>query len=162
MSKDLADRLRVLLRDPISAFGAEIEALQVQRAGARRLVRLLVDKDGGVTMDDVAELTGVVSRLLDASPIMGDAPYVLEVSSPGVERPLTLPRHWRRNVGRKVRVRLKDDDRVVLGRVRCIDERAETVTIEMEPSEPRRVLPLTEIKRAVVQVEFEKRDGAEE
>lgn len=162
MSKDLADRLRVLLQDPISSAGADIEAVQVQRAGARRLVRLLVDKDGGVTMDDVAELTGVVSRLLDVSPIMGDAPYVLEVSSPGVERPLTLPRHWRRNVGRKVRVRLKDDDHVVLGRVTDFDERAETVTIEPERGEPRRVLPLTDIGRAVVQVELERSDGVGE
>ena len=58
-----------------------------------------VDKDGGVTLDDVADATREVSRVLDDSDVMGEQPYTLEVTSRGVDKPLTLPRHWRRNAG---------------------------------------------------------------
>ena len=61
------------------------------------MLRVAVDKDGGVTLDDVADATREVNRVLDGSDVMGEQPYTLEVTSRGVDRPLTLPRHWRRN-----------------------------------------------------------------
>ena len=70
---------------------------------------MLVDKDGGVSLDEVAEVSQAVSATLDlpaADAVLGAAPYVLEVSSPGIDRPLVHPRHWRRAVGRLVRVQL--------------------------------------------------------
>jgi len=75
--------------------------------GRRTEVRVLVDKDGGISLDDVAQVSQAVSAVLDqpaADAILGATPYVLEVSSPGVDRPLTEPRHWRRAIGRLVRV----------------------------------------------------------
>ena len=71
--------------------GLDLEAVEVTPAGRRRVLRVAVDKDGGVTLDDVADATREVSRVLDATDTMGEQPYTLEVTSPGVDRPLTLP-----------------------------------------------------------------------
>ena len=71
-------------------------------AGRRSVVRVVVDRDGGVDLDAVAEVSRAVSEALDGADDLGSSPYVLEVTSPGVDRPLTAPRHWRRNAGRLV------------------------------------------------------------
>jgi ribosome maturation factor RimP len=75
----------------------------VTAAGRRSVLRVIVDRDGGVDLDAVAEISRAVSAALDATDELGGSPYVLEVTSPGVDRPLTAPRHWRRNIGRLVR-----------------------------------------------------------
>src|SRR5215216_6418819 len=100
---DMTDRLAGLLAEPIEALGLDLEAVDLSKAGKRSVLRVAVDKDGGVDMDDVAAATREVSQLLDESDVMGGGSYTLEVSSPGVDRPLTLPRHWRRNAGRLVK-----------------------------------------------------------
>ena len=112
----VADRVEQALEPAISKRGLDLEVVDVQPAGRRRLVRVLVDRDGGITLDEVAELSHDLSEVLDASEAMGDQPYVLEVSSPGVDRPLTLPRHWRRAKGRLVNVDLTDGGSIA-GRV---------------------------------------------
>jgi ribosome maturation factor RimP len=84
----------------------DLESVRVSPAGRRRLLRLVVDADGGVGLDAIAEISREVSACLDASGAMGEVPYTLEVSSPGVDRPLTEPRHWRRAQGRLVSVPL--------------------------------------------------------
>ncbi|MGH3411838.1 MAG: ribosome maturation factor RimP, partial [Marmoricola sp.] len=96
------DRLAVLLEEPLAAVGFDLEGVELSNVGKRRLLRVAVDKDAGVTMDDIAEATREVGRVLDDSEVMGERAYTLEVSSRGVDRPLTLPRHWRRNLGRLV------------------------------------------------------------
>ena len=109
MSNDeTRDRLAEVLTEPLAAAGLDVEAIEITPAGKRRLLRVAVDKDGGVTMDDIAEATKEVSRVLDGSDVMGEQPYTLEVTSPGTDRPLTLPRHWRRNEGRLVKVAARD------------------------------------------------------
>src|SRR5262250_1987602 len=102
---DPADVAR-LLEPVITAAGMDLESVRVSPAGRRRLLRLVVDADGGVGLDEIAEVSREVSARLDASGAMGDIPYTLEVSSPGVDRPLTEPRHWRRARGRLVSVSL--------------------------------------------------------
>ena len=79
-------------------------------AGKRRLLRVVVDRDGGVDLDDVAGVSTAVSAALDESDAMGGAPYVLEVTSPGVDRPLTAPRHWRRATDPLVKVATAEGD----------------------------------------------------
>jgi ribosome maturation factor RimP len=91
-----------LLEPVIRAAGMDLETVRVSPAGRRRLLRLVVDADGGVDLDQITEISREVSARLDASGAMGEAPYTLEVSSPGVDRPLTEPRHWRRACGRLV------------------------------------------------------------
>ena len=110
------DRIEAELVDPLSALGFDVEAVEVTPAGKRRVLRVAVDKDGGVTLDDVADATREVSRVLDESDVMGELPYTLEVTSRGVDRPLTLPRHWRRNADRLAKVTLTDGT-TVTGRI---------------------------------------------
>lgn len=90
----------------VHALGMDLESVKVTTAGRRRLLRMVVDSDGGVSLDDAALASRELSVKFDASDVMGDMPYTLEVSSPGVDRPLTEPRHWQRAVGRLVRVPL--------------------------------------------------------
>ena len=110
------DRIEAELVDPLSVMGLDVEAVEVTPAGKRRVLRVAVDKDGGVTLDDVADATREVSRVLDDSDVMGEMPYTLEVTSRGVDRPLTLPRHWRRNEDRLVKATLADGSEVT-GRI---------------------------------------------
>jgi ribosome maturation factor RimP len=98
------DRVTRLAAAVIGALGMELESVRLTTAGRRRLLRVVVDSDRGVSLDDAALASRELSSKLDASDVMGEMPYTLEVSSPGVDRPLTQPRHWQRAVGRLVRV----------------------------------------------------------
>lgn len=150
----LVDLLTELLTGPLAALGVDLEAVEVTRAGRRRMLRVAVDKDGGPTMDDVAEVTREVSRLLDGSDVMGEQPYTLEVSSRGVDRPLALPRHWRRNTGRLVKADLADGS-TVSGRVVGSDEESATLDV----SGTQRRIPYADVRRARVQIEFKPKEG---
>jgi ribosome maturation factor RimP len=103
-------RLERLLEPVVRAAGLDLESVRIGSAGRRRLLRVVVDGDGGVSLDSIALVSREVSVRLDDSGAMGEAPYTLEVSSPGVDRPLTQPRHWRRALGRLVRVPLAGPD----------------------------------------------------
>ena len=88
----------------VEAQGLDLEDVVVTQAGKRRQLRVVVDQDGGISLDTVAAVSTAVAAQLDDSDAMGGSPYVLEVTSPGVDRPLTAPRHWRRNRTRLVKV----------------------------------------------------------
>jgi ribosome maturation factor RimP len=114
-------RLRELVEPVVVEAGYDLEEISISPAGRRSVVRVVVDRDGGVDLDAVADVSRAVSAALDDDEALGDSPYVLEVTSPGVDRPLTEPRHWRRNVGRMVsagektgRIREVTDDGVVI------------------------------------------------
>jgi ribosome maturation factor RimP len=102
-----ADRLVRLLEPVVHAMNMDLEDIRVTAAGRRRVLRVVVDADGGVSLDDIALASRELSVKLDGSAEMGEQPYTLEVSSPGVDRPLTQPRHWRRAAGRLVVAPLK-------------------------------------------------------
>src|SRR5580692_8963215 len=97
-------RINRVLSPVVTAAGFDLESVRVSTAGRRRLLRVMVDADGGPSLDDIAVLSRSLSAELDSSGVMGEDAYTLEVSSPGVDRPLTEPRHWRRARGRLVRV----------------------------------------------------------
>lgn len=149
----LEARLDAALTDPLRALGLDLEAIELTPAGKRRVLRIAVDKDGGVTLDDVAEATRAINDVLDADDVMGAQPYTLEVTSRGVDRPLTLPRHWRRNRGRLVKVTLVEGGQVT-GRIGASDD--EGVTLSVEGSERRTAYP--DIAKALVQIEFTRID----
>jgi ribosome maturation factor RimP len=151
-------KLRELVERTVAETGADLEDLVEQKAGSRRLLRVAVDRDGGVTSDDLSEVSHALSVALDASDVMGEAPYVLEVTSPGVDRPLTLPRHWRRNVGRLVKVTLAEGGELT-GRVTDADEDGTDLLVDGS-AEPRRV-SYADVAKAKVQVEFN-RAGAQD
>ena len=149
------DRLAGVLTDPLSAVGLDLEAVDLTPAGKRRLLRVAVDKDGGVTLDDIADATKEVSRLLDESDVMGEQPYTLEVTSPGVDRPLTHPRHWRRNAGRLVKVALHDG-RTVTGRIAGSDDASASLDVEGAGTEQ---VALADVAKAKVQIEFNRKES---
>jgi ribosome maturation factor RimP len=103
-------QLASLLEPVVHAMNMDLEGIRVSRAGRRRVLRVIIDADGGVSLDDIALASRELSSRLDRADEMGDDPYTLEVSSPGVDRPLTLPRHWRRNIGRLVVTSASDGD----------------------------------------------------
>lgn len=154
------DRVEAELVAPLAALALDVEAVELTPAGKRRVLRVAVDKDGGVNLDDVAEATRVVGEVLDASDVMGEMPYTLEVTSRGVDRPLTLPRHWRRNVDRLVKYSLTDGAEVT-GRILAADPDdapAPSATVEVDGTQ-REVL-LADVVRALVQIEFNRKPGA--
>jgi ribosome maturation factor RimP len=136
----------------VVAAGYDLEDLSVTAAGRRRLVRVVIDRDGGVTLDDAAAISRAISAALDDDDPMGTAAYVLEVTSPGVDRPLTLPRHWRRNIGRLVTATLAEGS--VTGRI--VENTDTTVTLDVDGEA--HALDLAEIAKAVVQVELNRKD----
>jgi ribosome maturation factor RimP len=152
-----AARLSQLLAPLVETTGADLEDVDVSKAGRRSVVRVVVDRDGGVSMDDVADVSRVVSEALDqldeADPSALGPSYVLEVTSPGVDRPLTAPRHWRRNVSRLVTVALREGPNVT-GRVVSADDDAVVLDVDGD----RLTLALTDVVRGTVQVEFSRKD----
>jgi ribosome maturation factor RimP len=149
MSTTPSERLRVLLEPLVGAAGMDLEDITVTPAGKRRILRVVVDADGGVGLDDVAHLSRVLSDALDTTDAMPGVPYVLEVTSPGVDRPLTMPRHWRRARARLVKVVL-DAGGELTGRVTEAGDDA----VVLDVGGQTRTLPYAGIKRAAVQVEF--------
>ncbi len=153
MSSASTDHLGELLAPVVGALGVDLDAIELASAGRRTVLRVVVDRDGVLTLDDIAGLTRAVSRQLDASDAMGERAYTLEVSSRGVDRPLTLPRHWVRNAGRLVRVRLVHGGELT-GRVMIADD---GVALDVDGSA--RQVAYAEVDRAQVQVEFKQLEG---
>ncbi|MDX6359832.1 MAG: ribosome maturation factor RimP [Nocardioidaceae bacterium] len=147
-----SSRIHEVLGDPLAALDLDLEAVELTPAGKVRVLRIAVDKDGGVTLDDIAEATRAVSGVLDDSDLMGETAYTLEVTSRGVDRPLTEPRHWRRNHDRLVKATL-DDGSQLTGRIGDSDDTG--VTLEVSGIERR--LAYERIAKALVQVEFNRK-----
>ncbi len=150
------EALLEILGQPLSSSGLDLEDVEIATAGRRRLVRVLVDKDGGATLDDIAEATQLVGGLLDRTDALDDNPYTLEVTSPGVDRPLTQPRHWRRNVHRLVKVQTHHNGGFT-GRI--VEAHDAGATIDVDGSE--RALAYADVATARVEIEFSRRRPAE-
>lgn len=163
MSTTQSDRLRALLDPIVSRSGADLEDVKVTAAGKRRQLLVVVDADGGVPLDLVAGLSRGISQALDDSDAMGGAPYVLEVTSPGVDRPLAGPRHYRRALGRLVRLRLADGDELT-ARITAVDDDGLDLEVPgvkgRRPTERR--IAFSGIARARVEIEFSRRAGQDD
>jgi ribosome maturation factor RimP len=148
-------RIADVISPVVTAAGMDLESVRVTAAGRRRLLRVVVDSDRGVSLDDAAAVSRDLSAVLDTAAVIGDFPYTLEVSSPGVDRPLTERRHWRRAVGRLVRVMVTDSTGSwpVAGRVVAADTDVVTLDVEGDPKTPRR-FPYDVLGPGAIQVEF--------
>jgi ribosome maturation factor RimP len=148
-------RIAEAISPVVTAAGMDLESVRVTAAGRRRLLRVVVDSDRGVSLDDAAAISRDLSAVLDTAAVMGDFPYTLEVSSPGVDRPLTERRHWRRAVGRLVRVTVTDSagSGPVSGRVVAADADGVTLDAEGDPK-TRRHFPYDVLGPGAIQVEF--------
>ena len=159
-----ATRLAGWIEPVVTGAGFDLEELVVTPAGRRSVVRVVVDRDEGVSLDDVAEVSRAVSAVLDREDgDLGRSPYVLEVTSPGVDRPLTEHRHWRRNAGRLVTVAVgpAGSPEQLTGRITAVDDAGVTLAVEKpgkpgakrKPPTPRQV-PWAQLGAGRVQVEF--------
>ncbi|MFD7645449.1 ribosome maturation factor RimP [Kitasatospora sp. NPDC059795] len=160
MSTTPTDRLRTLLEPLAAEAGLDLEEVKVTQAGSRRQVQIDVDADGGVDLDAIAEFSRLVGQALDESDLMGDAAYLLEVGSPGAERPLNEPRHWRRATGRLAAIKLVDGAELT---AQVLESDEDGALVEVQPVKGRgrpkeRRLEFAEIARARVQVEFNRKD----
>lgn len=148
-----SERIAEVVAPVLEQFALDLDAVEIKPAGRRSVVRVVVDGDGpdgtGPSLDDIAEATKAVSGALDTSDATGAGPYTLEVTSRGVSRPLTLPRHWRRNTDRLVKVSLADGE-VLTGRIIASDE--DTVTLDVDGAS--RQVAYSGIRTALVQVEL--------
>lgn len=164
------------LAPTLEPLGLLVEEVTVMPAGKRRLVRVLIDRAielgepiteavEPLTLDEIADATRLISDELDATDVMGSQPYTLEVSSPGTDRPLTLPRHFARNVTRLVTLTLAADGDAkpdkVAGRITRADAEGLDLTPEQDGNKagaPTGAQPqhfnYTSITSAKVQVEF--------
>ena len=145
---DLGAALEPVVRDAVDAAGFELEELEVQRAGRRSLVKVVVDADSGIGLDEVADVSRTVSGVLDGHDHVLGGPYTLEVTSPGIDRPLTKPRHWRRNRLRLVKVRAGEES--FTGRVGEADDDG----VQLLVGGQLRRLEFAAVSHAVVEVEF--------
>ena len=129
-----------------------------RRDGGRRVLRVTVDRDGGVDLDAISETSERISRRLDLEDVVSGS-YTLEVSSPGVERPLRAPRDFVGRVGEKVKVKTAepvDGSRTHVGTLVAVD--AESIVVSTENGERR--IPLDEIRSARTLFEWGVRGGS--
>jgi ribosome maturation factor RimP len=157
------DRLAALIAPAVEEAGFDLEAVTVSQAGRRSLVKVVVDGADGVSLDDIAAVSRLVSGLLDGDDtVAGSQPYVLEVTSPGVDRPLTQPRHWARAAGRLVEVPVDgaggDGTSKITGRV----VRADGEGVLLDVAGEHRSYGYGELGPGRVQIEFNRPQRGEE
>ncbi|MEU3775669.1 ribosome maturation factor RimP [Streptomyces sp. NPDC032472] len=163
MSTTQSDRLRGLLEPLVAARGLDLEDIELSKAGKRRMLRIIVDSDEGVELDACAELSREVSDRLDETDAMGEGEYVLEVSSPGADRPLTEHRHYVRAIGRLVKFQLAEGGELI---ARILDADDEGMDLEVPGVKGRkptaRRIAFADVAKARVEIEFNRKDKKEE
>jgi ribosome maturation factor RimP len=147
----MSDELSAELEPVVAQFGLDLDELRLTKAGKRRVLEVVLDGDNGVDLDVVAAVSRAISEHLDESTIMGQLPYLLEVGSRGVGRPLTKAAHWSRNIGRLVHV--VGDAIDVTGRIVAFDD--PQVTLDVVGTE--KVFDFSTISRAMIEVEFNRK-----
>lgn len=166
------ERVFADLAQVLAPLGLVVEDVSVMPAGKRRLVRVLVDRalpEGAdatsvippLDLDHVAEVTRAISERLDETDAMGEQAYVLEVSSPGIDHPLTQPRHFRRNVGRLVELTLPEQAPVT-GRISRADDAGFTLEVPgAKDTTTEQSFSYDDGPRGAVQVEFNRSSDPE-
>ena len=142
------EQILQILEPIASNMGLDLEDVEIKSAGKHSIVQVSIDKDGGINLDEVAQISNQISEALDAKDVLGEKPYTLEVGSPGIDRALTLPRHWRRNNGRLVKINFGSNSEI--GRIIESDE--ERVSLEVKGKT--RSINFDKIDKAFIQVEF--------
>jgi ribosome maturation factor RimP len=136
-------------------LGYEVDDLEVLGSGRRTIVRVTIDREGGVGLDDCTAFSRDFEALMDVEDPIKER-YTLEVSSPGLDRPLRKPRHWLKSMGKLARVVLLDPmggRDVITGRIEAFSEEDGRVTLLMDDG-TREELSLDEIKRARLEVQL--------
>ena len=154
----LKDQVSELITPALQQAGYFLEDINIVSPGQHRILTVIVDGESALNLDQVTIASKLISELLDDAAFMGDAPFTLEVTSPGIDRPLTLPRHFGKNLNRLLKV-TKTDGAVIVGRILSHTDNDVTLTVT-EKKEAREItISLADIKRAQVEIEFNRKDG---
>jgi ribosome maturation factor RimP len=139
------EEISAVITPALTSLGFYLEDLNITSAGKRSLLTVIVDADRHLSLDEVTVATKAISEIVENIPALGSTPFTLEVTSPGIDRPLTKPRHWRKNINRLVKIILLDGSQIT-GRIKQAGESAATI----EES----VINYLDIKRANLEIEF--------
>ena len=153
----LKDQIAELITPALQQAGYFLEDVNLVTPGNHRIVTVIVDGESALNLDQVTVASKLVSELMDEASFMGETPFTLEVTSPGIDRPLTLPRHFAKNVTRLLKI-TKIDGNVVTGRIASNTENDVTLAVAEKKEMKEVVLALSDIKRAVVEIEFNRKD----
>ena len=153
----LKDQISELVTPAVREQGFYLEDVHIATPGSHRILTCIVDGDSALNLDQVTSVSRIISELLDEATFMGETPFTLEVTSPGVDRPLTAPRHFAKNVDRLLKV-IKVDGSEVTGRILSNSDNDVTLTVTVKKETREEVIALADIKRAVVEIEFNRKD----
>jgi ribosome maturation factor RimP len=153
----LKDQISDLVTPALQQAGYFLEDINIVTPGQHRIVTVIVDGESALNLDQVTVASKLVSELLDEATFMGETPFTLEVTSPGIDRPLTLPRHFTKNVTRLLKV-VKTDGEVVTGRIASNSDLDVTLTVTEKKTTSDVTVLLADIKRATVEIEFNRKD----
>jgi ribosome maturation factor RimP len=153
----LKDQISELVTPAVSEQGFYLEDVHVATPGSHRIVTCIVDGDASLNLDQVTSVSRVISELLDEAAFMGETPFTLEVTSPGVDRPLTQPRHFAKNADRLLKI-VKVDGSEVTGRILSNTDHDVTLSVAVKKETVEQTVSLADIKRAVVEIEFNRKD----
>ena len=154
----LKDQISEFISPALHKAGFFLEDINIVSPGQHRIVTVIVDGESALNLDQVTVASKLVSELLDEASFMGETPFTLEVTSPGIDRPLTLPRHFAKNADRLLKV-TKTDGEVVTGRILSNTEVDVTLTVTEKKDVKQVTITLADIKRAQVEIEFNRKDG---
>ena len=153
----LNQSLSLLLTPAVESAGFFLEEVLISNAGNHRTVICVVDGLKPLTLDEVTLVSRLISELLDGSTIIGDDAFTLEVTSPGVDRPLTQRRHWEKNVSRIISMVFNDGE-VLTARLTELRDSDATFVENIKGRMKTHIIVLADIKRAQVEVEFNRKD----
>jgi ribosome maturation factor RimP len=153
----LKDQIAELITPALQEAGYYLEDINVVSPGNHRIVTVIVDGETALNLDQVTVASKLVSELVDEATFMGETPFTLEVTSPGIDRPLTLPRHFAKNVTRLLKV-TQSDGVVLTGRITSNTDLDVTLSVVEKKETKEVVIALSDIKRAVVEIEFNRKD----
>jgi ribosome maturation factor RimP len=153
----LKDQISELVTPALTQAGYFLEEVNIVTPGQHRIVTVIVDGESALNLDQVTVASKLVSELLDEASFMGETAFTLEVTSPGIDRPLTLPRHFAKNVTRLLKV-VKNDGAVVTGRITSNTDSEVTLSVTEKKTTTDVVVAIADIKRATVEIEFNRKD----
>ncbi len=154
----LSDQISQLVTPAVESQGLFLEDVHIVSPGKHRIVTCIVDGPTSLNLDQVTAVSRAISELLDEAAFMGETPFTLEVTSPGVDRPLTVPRHFLKNQGRLLKV-IQTDGQTITGRILEANEDAVTLSLTEKKEEKQVEVAFADIKRATVEIEFNRKDG---
>jgi len=157
----LTQSISDLISPAVTEAGFFLEEVQIATPGSHRIVTCVVDGPTPLNLDQVTVASRVISELLDTAEFMGETPFTLEVTSPGVDRPLTQPRHWTKNLTRLIKVTLTDGA-TITGRLTEFNESNATLVENIKGRIKEHKVAFADIKRAVVEIEFNRKDASDE